>query len=154
MASMQEGRPVLRDVGSGSGSGAGSSQQEPRSIGELLRDLANDTTRLVRDEIALARTEATEKAKQAGLAVAMMAAGAVLAIPAVLFVLQAVVDLLSNFMRDWLAGLLVGLVLAIAAFALVKIGQGKLSASSLTPERTAQNLKRDASLVQEKVSSS
>jgi drug/metabolite transporter (DMT)-like permease len=107
----------------------------------------------VRDEIALARTEATEKAKQAGLAVAMMAAGAVLAIPAVLFVLQAVVDLLSNFMRDWLAGLLVGLVLAIAAFLLVKVGQGRLSASSLTPERTAQNLKRDASLVQEKVSS-
>ena len=150
MASMQEGRPVLRDVGSG----AGSSQQEPRSIGELLRDLANDTTRLVRDEIALARTEATDKAKQAGVAVGMMAAGAVLAIPALIFLLQTVVEALDAAgLPRWAATLIVGLVLAIGAFVLVKIGQGKLSASSLTPERTAQNLKRDASLVQEKVSS-
>ena len=152
MASMQEGRPVLRDVGSGAG--AASLQQEPRSIGELLRDLANDTTRLVRDEIALARTEATDKAKQAGVAVGMMAAGAVLAIPALIFLLQTVVEALDAAgLPRWAATLIVGLVLAIGAFVLVKIGQGKLSASSLTPERTAQNLKRDASLVQEKVSS-
>lgn len=147
MASFQEGRPVLRDAGAGAA-------QEPRSIGELLRDLANDTTRLVRDEIALARTEATDKAKQAGVAVGMMAAGAVLAIPALIFLLQTVVEALDAAgLPRWAATLIVGLVLAIGAFVLVKIGQGKLSASSLTPERTAQNLKRDASLVQEKVSS-
>jgi hypothetical protein len=146
-SSFQEGRPVLRDAGAGAA-------QEPRSIGELLRDLANDTTRLVRDEIALARTEATDKAKQAGVAVGMMAAGAVLAIPALIFLLQTVVEALDAAgLPRWAATLIVGLVLAIGAFVLVKIGQGKLSASSLTPERTAQNLKRDASLVQEKVSS-
>lgn len=146
-SSFQEGRPVLRDAGAGAA-------QEPRSIGELLRDLANDTTRLVRDEIALARTEATDKAKQAGVAVGMMAAGAVLAIPALIFLLQTVVEALDAAgLPRWAATLIVGLVLAIGAFVLVKIGQGKLSASSLTPERTAQNLKRDAGLVQEKVSS-
>lgn len=81
-----------------------------------------------------------------------MVAGAVLAIPAILFVLQAVVTLLSNFMYDWIAMLLVALVLGLAAFLLVRKGQAALSAGSLTPERTAANLKRDVNLVQEKVS--
>ena len=139
------GRPGTVGVGTASG-------QEQRSLGDLLRDLANDSTRLVRDEIALARTEATNKARQAGVAVAMMVAGAVLAIPAILFVLQAVVTLLSNFMYDWIAMLLVALVLGLAAFLLVRKGQADLSAGSLTPERTAANLKRDVNLVQEKVS--
>ena len=144
--------PPLNGRPGGVGVGATTAGQEQRSLGDLLRDLANDSTRLVRDEIALARTEATNKARQAGVAVAMMVAGAVLAIPAILFVLQAVVTLLSNFMYDWIAMLLVALVLGLAAFLLVRKGQAALSAGSLTPERTAANLRRDVSLVQEKVS--
>jgi uncharacterized membrane protein YqjE len=125
---------------------------ESRSIGELLRDLANDSTRLVRDEITLARTEAQEKVRQVGGAVAMMAIGGVLAIPAIVLLLQAVVTLLSNFMYDWVAMLLVGIVVAVIGYLLVRKGQNDLSASRLAPERTAANLRRDVNLVQEKVS--
>ena len=150
-SSFPEGRPALRGAGAGASPTAAA---ESRSIGELLRDLANDTTRLVRDEIALAKAETTEKVKQAGVGVGMMAAGAVLAIPAVIFLLQTLVEVLVAFeLPRWAATLIVGLILAVGAFVLVKVGQGRLSATSLTPERTAQNLKRDASLVQEKVSS-
>ena len=125
---------------------------ESRSIDELLRDLANDSTRLVRDEITLARTEAQEKVRQVGGAVAMMAIGGVLAIPAIVLLLQAVVPLLSNFMNDWGAMLLVGIVVAVIGYLLVRKGQNDLSASRLAPERTAANLRRDVNLVQEKVS--
>jgi uncharacterized membrane protein YqjE len=125
---------------------------ESRSIGELLRDLANDSTRLVRDEITLARTEAQEKVRQVSGAVAMMAIGGVLAIPAIVLLLQAVVTLLSNFMYDWVAMLLVGIVVAVIGYLLVRKGQNDLSASRLAPERTAANLRRDVNLVQEKVS--
>lgn len=125
---------------------------ESRSIGELLRDLANDSTRLVRDELTLAKTEAQEKVSQVGAAVAMMAIGAVLAIPALVLILQAVVTLLSNFMWDWVAMLLVGVVIAVAGYLLVRKGQNDLSAGKLAPERTAANLRRDVRLVQEKVS--
>ncbi len=125
---------------------------ESRSIGELLRDLANDSTRLVRDEITLARTEAQEKVRQVGGAVAMMAIGGVLAIPAIVLLLQAVVTLLSYFMYDWVAMLLVGIVVALIGYLLVRKGQNDLSASRLAPERTAANLRRDVNLVQEKVS--
>jgi uncharacterized membrane protein YqjE len=125
---------------------------ESRSIGELLRDLANDSTRLVRDELTLAKTEAQEKVSQVGSAVAMMAIGAVLAIPALVLILQAVVTVLSNFMYDWVAMLLVGIVIALVGYLLVRKGQNDLSAGRLAPERTAANLRRDVRLVQEKVS--
>jgi uncharacterized membrane protein YqjE len=125
---------------------------ESRSIGELLRDLANDSTRLVRDELTLAKTEAQEKVSQVGSAVAMMAIGAVLAIPALVLILQAVVTVLSNFMWDWVAMLLVGVVIALVGYLLVRKGQNDLSAGRLAPERTAANLRRDVRLVQEKVS--
>jgi uncharacterized membrane protein len=125
---------------------------ESRSIGELLRDLANDSTRLVRDELTLAKTEAQEKVSQVGAAVAMMAIGAVLAIPALVLILQAVVTVLSNFMWDWVAMLLVGVVIALVGYLLVRKGQNDLSAGKLAPERTAANLRRDVRLVQEKVS--
>ena len=125
---------------------------ESQSIGELLRDLANDSTRLVRDELALAKTEAQEKVSQVGAAVAMMAIGAVLAIPALVLILQAVVTVLSNFMWDWVAMLLVGVVIALVGYLLVRKGQNDLSAGRLAPERTAANLRRDVRLVQEKVS--
>jgi uncharacterized membrane protein YqjE len=125
---------------------------ESRSIGELLRDLANDSTRLVRDELTLAKTEAQEKVSQVGSAVAMMAIVAVLAIPALVLILQAVVTVLSNFMYDWVAMLLVGIVIALVGYLLVRKGQNDLSAGRLAPERTAANLRRDVRLVQEKVS--
>jgi apolipoprotein N-acyltransferase len=84
--------------------------------------------------------------------VAMIAAGGVLAIPAFVVILHAIVLLLSNFMRDWIAGLLVGLVVAAVAALLARKGVNDLSANRLAPERTAANIKRDVHLVQEKVS--
>jgi hypothetical protein len=106
----------------------------------------------VRDEIALARAEATEKVKQAGAAVAMIAAGGVLAIPALVMILFGIAALLGKVMPDWVAALLVGAVVAVAAGLLARKGINDLSANRLTPERTAANIKRDVNLVQEKVS--
>lgn len=145
-------RPAPPPLGGRPMAGGPGGEGQQRSLGELFRDLANDSTRLVRDEIALARAEAGAKARQAGVAVAMMAAGAVLAIPAILLVLQAIVTLLSNFMYDWVAMLLMAALLGLAAFLLVRKGQADLSADRLSPDRTVANLKRDVSLVQEKVS--
>lgn len=144
---LREGR-----VGDGGGIGAGGAAGEPRSVGELLRDLANDSTRLVRDEIALARAEATEKAKQIGAAVAMIAAGGVLAIPALVTILIGIVALLDEVIPDWAAALVVGAIVAVVAGLLARKGINDLSAGRLAPERTTANIKRDVHLVQEKVS--
>jgi Putative Actinobacterial Holin-X, holin superfamily III len=123
-----------------------------RSLGELLRDLANDTTRLIRDEIALARTEILDKVRQAGTGAAMIGAGAVLAIPALVLVLAGIAVLLAKVMPPWVACLVVGIVTLAIAGLLAWMGLRNLSATSLAPERTAASLRRDAHLVQEKVS--
>lgn len=125
---------------------------ENRSIGELLRDLATDVTNLIRQELNLARAEAQDKLHQTIAAVVSLIAGALLAFAALIILLQALVIGLSNFMYDWVAAILVGGVVAIIGFILVRKGQSDLSATNLAPERTAANVQRDINLVKEHVS--
>ena len=151
---------ALRDNRMAAGGPAGAGGPAPngrpaldgRSIGELLRDLANDTTRLIRDEIALARTEMQDKVRQAGAGAAMIAAGGVLAIPALVLILAGIAILLANWMPPWVAALVVGVVTVAVAGILAWMGLKSIQSTSLTPERTTENLKRDVHLVQEKVS--
>ncbi len=125
---------------------------ESRSVGELLRDLANDITSLIRSELALARTEAQEKLHQAIASVVMLLAGSLMAFAALIILLMAVVAVLDNFMPEWLAAILVSVVVVGIGYFLVRKGLNDLSAQRLAPARTTANIKRDVSLVQEKVS--
>lgn len=127
---------------------------EQRSVGELLRDLANDVTALVRQEMTLARTEAQDKVQQTVTAVMAIVAGALIAFAALIILLDALVyGLTEAGLQRWLAALIVGVVVAIIGFFLVRKGQNDLSASRLTPERTAANVRKDLNLVKEQVSS-
>ncbi|MEK0084441.1 phage holin family protein [Benzoatithermus flavus] len=127
--------------------------QENRSVGELLRDLANDVTALIRQELTLARTEAQEKLHQTITAVVAMVAGALIAFAALIVLLDALVyGLTEAGMPRWLAALIVGGVVAIIGFVLVRKGQKELSATRLAPERTAANVRKDINLVKEQAS--
>ena len=127
--------------------------QEARSVGELLRDLANDVTNLIRQELNLARTEAQDKLHQTIAAVVAMIAGALLAFAALIVLLDALVYGLTEAGMDrWLAALIVGGVVAIIGFVLVRKGQKDLSATRLAPERTTANVRKDINLVKEQVS--
>jgi len=127
--------------------------QANRSVGELLRDLANDVSSLVRQEITLARTEAQDKVHQTVLAVVAMIAGALMAFAALIILLDALVEgLVEAGVQRWLAALIVGVVVALVGFFLVRKGQKDLSASRLAPERTAANVRKDLNLVKEQVS--
>lgn len=55
-------------------------------------------------------------------------------------------------MPRWLAALIVGVVVALIGFVLVRKGQNDLSASRLTPDRTAENIRKDMNLMKEQVS--
>lgn len=125
---------------------------DTRSIPDLLRALATDVTRLIRDEVALARAEMSEGAHRMGAAVVMIAAGAILGLAALIILLDAVVYGLANHMPAWLAAVIVGGVVAVIGFVMVRKGQNDLSAARLAPTRTAAQVGRDAQLVREHAS--
>lgn len=126
---------------------------DSRSVGTLLRDLADNVSALVRQEMALARTEAQEKLQQTIIAIMSIVAGALIAFAALIVLLDALVyGLTEAGLERWLAALIVGGVVAIIGFILVRKGQKDLSATRLAPDRTAANVRKDLQLVKEQVS--
>ena len=106
------------------------------SLGTLLTGLIEDLGQLVRQELRLAQSEASEKFKQAQNGVYAVVTGLLVAFCALLILLQAVVIALGNLMPAWLASVVVGLVLAVVAFVLIHQGRSNLKARNLIPERT------------------
>lgn len=119
------------------------------NISHTIRALFADSTLLMRQEIALAKAEASEKLSQIQIGVAAIASGALIAFVALMVLVQALVVALSNIMPPSLASLSVGVVLAIVAFISVKTGQSKLAAGNLKPERTLHFIRDTAEDIRE-----
>jgi drug/metabolite transporter (DMT)-like permease len=123
-----------------------------RSFKELFGDLTNSVSTLFRKEIELARAEASEKIGQAGFAAGSIAGGGILALAALIILLQALVIALTELgLAPALSALIVGGVVAIIAFALIYKGMNDLKASNLAPTRTVDSLRQDAHMVKEQV---
>jgi hypothetical protein len=127
-------------------------QTDDRSLKELLSDLTNSLTTLVRKEIQLARAETSEKVTQSMVAVGAIAAGGILALSALIVLLQALVIAIAEMgVPPALASLIVGLVVAVIAYVLIHKGTNDLKATNLAPSRTIDSLSRDAQVVKEQV---
>jgi hypothetical protein len=119
-------------------------QLHEQPIGELLKQLATETTTLVRQELDLAKAEMLEKGRRAGPGFGLIsAAGAVtlLALGALtaFFILG-----LDGFVPNWLAALIVALVYGAAAALLYMRGKEKVEdAGSPAPRQTIETLKED-----------
>lgn len=120
-------------------------------LGELFGDLTQDVRRLVNLEVTLAKTELTEKAAQAGKSVAFMAAGGFVIYAGFLAIIFAVIAGLANFIPLWVSALLVGIVVALIGYALLRKGMDGLKGSNLTPTETVASLKDNKEWVQEQV---
>jgi uncharacterized membrane protein YqjE len=125
-----------------SGSGPGPDQQ---SIGALISRLAEQTVRLVRAEIDLAKAELAQKAKAAGIGAGLLAGAAFLGFFTFVVLLTTVILALSEAMPPWLAALIVLVVLAIGTAVLGLLGVKSLQKSSPPqPEKAIAGLKEDA----------
>lgn len=122
-----------------------------RGIGELIGDVGRDLTRLIRDEVQLARAETGESVNSIIMALVTIAGGIAFALAALIILLQAIVVALSEVWEPWVAALVVGLGAAIIGLILVMSGQNRLKAANLMPSRTARNIQRDADAVREHV---
>jgi Putative Actinobacterial Holin-X, holin superfamily III len=121
-----------------------------RSLKDLFGDLTTSVSTLFRKEIELVRAETSEKINQAGVAAGSIAAGGILAMAALIVLLQALVIALAELgLAPALSALIVGGVVAIIAFGLIYKGTNDLKASSLAPRRTVGALRRDTEMVKE-----
>lgn len=115
----------------------------------LTEALANISS-LIRNEIALARTEIGENVNRAAVALGLIVGGVVVALTALNVLAGALTAALAEAgMEPGWAALLVGVGFAAIAFGMIAKGTNSLKLSSLAPSRTAENVKRDAQSIKE-----
>jgi len=128
----------------GTSSDPQSAELRERSVGELLKQLANETTTLMRQELELAKAEMREKAGKAGPGFGMWGAAGAMALLALGSLTAFLILALDGATPNWLAALIVGLVYAAIAGLLYLRGKRKVDeAGSPVPEQTIETLKED-----------
>ncbi|ONI80850.1 hypothetical protein ALI22I_43860 [Saccharothrix sp. ALI-22-I] len=114
------------------------------SFGQLLGELTEDLSRLMRQELELAKAEIRQEATKAGKAAGMLGgAGFAGYMTAVLLSLALMFGLGSLMALGW-AALIVAALWAVVGFVLFSIGRARLRKVSPKPERTIETLKEDA----------
>jgi hypothetical protein len=124
---------------------------ENRPLGDLFGDLATDMSSLVRQEVALAKLEITQKAKYLGRNVGYLVVGGAVAYAGLLAVIAAIIMLLDRYMPAWGAALLVGVVVALIAWMIIGKAMSALQQADLTPHETVETLKEDATWMKQQI---
>ncbi len=114
-----------------------------RPIGELVRDLSQQTSTLVRKEIELARAEVTAKGKVAGKGAGMLGGAAVAGLLALGALTAALIAVLGEAMDTWIAALIVMVLWAVVAAVLAKAGQASLQRATPPAPQTVETVKED-----------
>ena len=122
-----------------------------RSVPEILEDIVSNLTQIVQAEFRLAKTELKEGAEKAAVPGATLGAGLVVAFYGFGFLLLAAVYALSLIMAGWLATLVVGGVLVIAAGILIGAGGMKLKRMNLSPDKTIRTLEEDVQWAKQQI---
>jgi hypothetical protein len=122
------------------------------SLGDLVMEITDDLTTLVRKEVDLAKVELQENLKEGAQAGGKVAAGGMVAYAGLLFILAAIAIALGDWWENyWLAAAVVGLVTAIVGGILLNGGINQLKEVSLVPHKAIASLERDAKMAKEKL---
>jgi uncharacterized membrane protein YqjE len=122
-----------------------------RSVPEVLEDIATNLAQIVQAEFRLAKTELKEGAEKSAGPGATLGAGMALAFYALGFLLLAAVYALSLVLAVWLAALLVGGVLTVAAGILIGAGRTKLKRINFAPDKTIRTLQEDVQWAKQQI---
>jgi putative superfamily III holin-X len=115
-----------------------------RPIGDLVKQLAGQTSTLVRQEIDLAKAEMSQKASIAGKGAGLLGGAAVVGLLAAGALTACVILALSEVIPDWLAALIVAVVLGAIAAVLALQGRNRIRAATPpVPEQTVETVKED-----------
>jgi uncharacterized membrane protein YqjE len=123
------------------------SQENPvrdHSTGELLKELSDQSTTLIKQEVELAKAELQEKGKQAGTGAGMFGGAGLFGIGAFAALTTAVIAVLATAMDTWIAALIVAVVYGAVAGVLAMTGKKKVQeAAPPVPEQARDSVKED-----------
>ena len=130
------------------------------TIAELLKDLRGESTLLLREEIALAKKEISEKISSTALNLTYVVGGALVAYVAITYFFLAISSVIAQALIDqgigigwaiFLGLLIVALVIGAVSAAMIVKGVQTLKKQSLIPEKTVETLKEDKTWAQNKI---
>ena len=123
--------------------GNGAVDQRDQSIGELLKELSQETSTLVRQELELAKAEVTEKGKQAGVGAGMVGGAGAAGLMALIALTLTLIFAMDTFMKGWLAALIVTLIWGAVAGVLALQGRNRIKEATPPAPQTIETVKED-----------
>jgi hypothetical protein len=122
-----------------------------RSAGELVKQMSEQVSTLVRDELKLARLEMTRKAKQAGIGAGMFGGSGMIAVYGVGCLIACAILGISRVLAPWLSALIVGVTLLAVAGIAALAGKSRLQrAVPPVPQEAVHSVKADVEEIKER----
>jgi uncharacterized membrane protein YqjE len=119
--------------------------------GELIKQLTEQVSTLIRDELKLAQVEMTRKGKQAGIGAGMLGGGGLIALYGLACLIACAIIGLSHVLQAWLAALIVGVVLLAVAGAAALTGKSRVQrAGPPVPREAVESVKTDVEEIRER----
>ena len=118
-------------------------QLREQPVGDLLKRLSEETSTLVRQELALARAEMTERGKRAGTGAGMLGGAGVAGLLTLGALTATLIGVLDTAMAFWLAALIVTVVWGAIAGVLALQGRNKINEATPPAPQTMETVKED-----------
>lgn len=120
-------------------------------VSELVKQLSEHVSVLVRDELKLAQLEMTRKGKQAGIGAGMLGGSGVIALYGLGCLIACVIIAISGMIAAWLSALIVGIALLTVAGIAALIGKSRLQkAIPPVPQEAVHSVKTDIDEIKER----
>lgn len=126
-------------------------KDEDKPVGDLVRQLTEQSSTLIRQELRLATAELQEKGKHAGIGAGMFGGAGLVALYGVGALIAAAIVGIATLIEPWLAALIVGVVLLVVAGVVALLGKKQVEqATPAKPEQAMDSVQQDIDTVKER----
>jgi uncharacterized membrane protein YqjE len=126
-------------------------KDEDKPVGDLVRQLTEQSSTLIRQELRLATAELQEKGKHAGIGAGMFGGAGLVALYGVGALIAAAIVGIGTLIEPWLAALIVGVVLLVVAGVVALLGKKQVEqATPAKPEQAMDSVQQDIDTVKER----
>lgn len=134
-------------------------EADNRTAGDLMRQLSEEASMLIRQEIDLAKLEMTEKIKRMARGIIWIAIGAAVGYAGLLALVQTAIDGLGIglwtglplYIAAWLSPLIIAVAVLIIAAVMIQGGVSKLKKQSIVPEKTLETMRENKQWLEKQI---